>query len=168
MKTLSTAMMMSEAISPKLMAHILLWSPRILEAVRQKWRACGYVKLKSIGRRPAAAELKEEGHSNREIAARQLASHGAVALGVLCVTESTLLAATGGQLVFRARDSTYFSAAGLGGLMAMTQVEKSIMERTFYIKLGPTPAFPPRPAETGQVKPARDDEPLINPQAGKR
>jgi hypothetical protein len=52
----------------------------------------------------------------------------------------------------------------------MTQVEKStrsMMERTFYTKLGPTPAFP-SPAETGQAKPARDDEPLINPQAGKR
>ena len=44
--------------------------------------------------------------------------------------------------------------------MAMTQVEKSsrsMMERTFYTKLGPTPAFP-SPAETGQVKPARDNE----------
>jgi hypothetical protein len=53
--------------------------------------------------------------------------------------------------------------------MAMTQIEKSsrsILERTFYTKLGPTPAFP-SPAETGQVKPARDDEPLIDPQAGK-
>ena len=42
--------------------------------------------------------------------------------------------------------------------MAMTEVEKSsrsIMERTFYTKLGPTPAFPPSPAETGQFKPAR-------------
>jgi hypothetical protein len=40
--------------------------------------------------------------------------------------------------------------------MAMTEVEKSsrsILERTFYTKLGPTPAFPPSPAETGQVKP---------------
>jgi hypothetical protein len=40
--------------------------------------------------------------------------------------------------------------------MAMTEVEKSsrsILERTFYTKLGPTPAFPPR--ETGQVKPAQ-------------
>ena len=55
--------------------------------------------------------------------------------------------------------------------MAITEVEKSsrlIMERTFYTKLGPTPAFPPSPAETGQVKPARDDEPLINPQSAKR
>ena len=63
------------------------------------------------------------------------------------------------------------AAAGLGGLMAMTEVEKSshlIMERTFYTKLGPTPAFPPSPAETGQVKPAHDDEPLINPQSAKR
>ena len=54
--------------------------------------------------------------------------------------------------------------------MAMTQAEKSsrsILERTFYTKLGPTPAFP-SPAEAGQVKPARDDEPMINPQAGKR
>jgi hypothetical protein len=40
----------------------------------------------------------------------------------------------------------------------MTEVEKSCrstMERTFYTKLGPTPAFPPSPAETGQVKPAQ-------------
>ena len=40
------------------------------------------------------------------------------------------------------------------GVMAMTEVEKSIMERTFYTKLGPTPAYPPRPPDTGQVKPA--------------
>jgi hypothetical protein len=42
--------------------------------------------------------------------------------------------------------------------MAMTEVEKpsrSIMERTFYTKLGPTPAFPPSRAETGQVKPVQ-------------
>jgi hypothetical protein len=42
----------------------------------------------------------------------------------------------------------------------VTEVEKSsrlIMERTFYTKLGPTPAFPPSPAETGQVKPTRED-----------
>jgi hypothetical protein len=54
--------------------------------------------------------------------------------------------------------------------MAMTQVEKSsrsMMERTFYTKLGPTPAFP-SPAETGQAKAARDDEPLSNSQAAKR
>lgn len=94
-----------------------------------------------------------------------------MAVGALCVTESTLLAATGGQLVFRARDSTYSCGCRAGRLMAMTEVEKSyrlIMERTFYTKLGPTPAFPPSPAETGQVKVARDDEPLINPQSAKR
>ena len=54
--------------------------------------------------------------------------------------------------------------------MAMTQVgelSRLIMERTLYTKLGPTPAYS-SPAETGQVKPARDDKPLINPQAGKR
>jgi hypothetical protein len=39
--------------------------------------------------------------------------------------------------------------------MAMTEVEKSMMERTFYTKLGPTPAYPPRPPDTGQVKPAQ-------------
>jgi hypothetical protein len=40
--------------------------------------------------------------------------------------------------------------------MAMTEVEKkSNMERTFYTKLGPTPAYPPRPADTGPVKPAQ-------------
>jgi len=42
--------------------------------------------------------------------------------------------------------------------MAMTEVEKSsrsIMERTFYTKLGPTPGLPPSPAETGQGKPAQ-------------
>ena len=69
----------------------------------------------------------------------------------------------------RARLDVLLRLAGLGGPMPMTQVEKSsrsIMERTFYTKLGPTPAFP-SPAETGQVKPARDNEPLINPQAGK-
>jgi hypothetical protein len=44
--------------------------------------------------------------------------------------------------------------------MAMTEVEKpsrSILERTFYAKLGPTPAFPPSPAETGQVSGATAD-----------
>jgi hypothetical protein len=43
--------------------------------------------------------------------------------------------------------------------MTMTEVEKSsrsILERTFYTKLGPTPAFPPSPAETGQVKPGAE------------
>jgi hypothetical protein len=43
--------------------------------------------------------------------------------------------------------------------MAMTEVEKSShsnMERTFYTKLGPTPAFPPSSAETGKVKPAQN------------
>jgi hypothetical protein len=44
--------------------------------------------------------------------------------------------------------------------MAMTEVEKSsraILERTFFTKLGPTPAFPPSTAEreTGQVKPTQ-------------
>jgi hypothetical protein len=94
-----------------------------------------------------------------------------VAVGALCVTESTLLAATGGHLVFRARDSTYSCDCRAGGLMAMTEVEESsrlIMERTFYTKLGPTPAFPPSPAETGQVELARDDEASINPQSAKR
>ncbi len=55
--------------------------------------------------------------------------------------------------------------------MAMTEAEESsrlTMERTFYTKLGPTPAFPPSPAETGQVKLARDDEASINPQSAKR
>lgn len=70
-----------------------------------------------------------------------------------------------GQLAFRARDSTYsLVAAGLGGLMAMTEVEESsrlIMERTFYIKLGPTPAFPPSPAETGQAE--ADSPPPMQP-----
>jgi len=40
--------------------------------------------------------------------------------------------------------------------MAMTEVEKSsraIAEEAFHVKLGPRPAFPPSPAETGQVKP---------------
>jgi hypothetical protein len=57
-----------------------------------------------------------------------------------------------------ARLDVFLQLLGLGGLMAMTEVEKSsrsIMERTFYTKLGPTPAFPPSPAETGQVKPAQ-------------
>jgi hypothetical protein len=45
--------------------------------------------------------------------------------------------------------------------MAMTEVEESsrlIMERTFYIKLGPTPAFP---AETGQAE--GDSPPPMQP-----
>jgi hypothetical protein len=43
--------------------------------------------------------------------------------------------------------------------MAMTEAERSsrsMMERTFYTKLGPTPAFPPSPTETEQVKPAQN------------
>jgi hypothetical protein len=50
------------------------------------------------------------------------------------------------------------ATAGLGGPMTMTEVEKSsrsILERTFYTKLGPTPAFPPSRTETGQVKPVQ-------------
>ena len=42
--------------------------------------------------------------------------------------------------------------------MTMTGVEKSsraTIERTFYTKLGPTPAFPPSPTETEQIKPAQ-------------
>jgi len=64
-----------------------------------------------------------------------------------------------GTIGFPARATRRILAtAGLGGPMAMTEVEKSSrsnMERTFYTKLGPTPAFPPSPAETGQVKPAQ-------------
>jgi hypothetical protein len=63
------------------------------------------------------------------------------------------------QLIFLpARLDVFLRLAGLGGPMAMTEVEKSSrsnMERTFYTKLGPTPAFPPSPTETGQVKPAQ-------------
>ena len=31
---------------------------------------------------------------------------------------------------------------------------RAIAEEAFYVKLGPWPAFPESPAETGQVKPA--------------
>jgi hypothetical protein len=82
----------------------------------------------------------------------------AVAVGALCVPKSTPLVATGDNWFCCARDSTYSCDRWAGGLMAMTEVEKSsrsIMELTFYTKLGPTPAFPPSPAETGQVKPAQ-------------
>jgi hypothetical protein len=40
--------------------------------------------------------------------------------------------------------------------MAMTEIEKfsrAIAQEAFHVKLGPRPAFPPSPAETGQVKP---------------
>jgi len=44
-------------------------------------------------------------------------------------------------------------------LMAMTEAEKlsrSVMERTFYAKLGPTPGFPSSPtAQTEQGKPTK-------------
>jgi hypothetical protein len=43
--------------------------------------------------------------------------------------------------------------------MAMTEAEKlsrSVMERTFYAKLGPTPGFPSSPAaQTEQGKPTK-------------
>jgi len=75
-----------------------------------------------------------------------------------CAPKSTPLVATGDNWFSCARDSTYSCDCWAGGLMAMTEVEKSSrsnMERTFYTKLGPTPAFPPSPAETGQVKPVQ-------------
>jgi hypothetical protein len=41
--------------------------------------------------------------------------------------------------------------------MTQVEVEKSsraIAEEAFHVKLGPRPAFPPSPAETGQVQPS--------------
>ena len=89
-----------------------------------------------------------------------------MAVGALCVAESTPQVATGDKWFFCARDSTYCCDRWAGGLMAMIEFEKSarsIMEQTFYTKLGPTPAFAPRPTpafvpspvETEQVKPAQ-------------
>jgi len=42
-------------------------------------------------------------------------------------------------------------------MMPIKDEEKSsreIAEEAFHVKLGPRPAFPPSPAETGQGKPA--------------
>lgn len=81
-----------------------------------------------------------------------------MAVGSLCVAKIDAASCNGGQL-FPARGTRRILAtAGLGGPMTMTEVEKSsrsILERTFYAKLGPTPAFPPSPAEPGQVKPVQ-------------
>jgi hypothetical protein len=37
---------------------------------------------------------------------------------------------------------------------------RAIAEEAFYVKLGPLPAFPPDPAETGHVKPNYGDSAL--------
>ena len=81
-----------------------------------------------------------------------------MAVGALCVAKSMPLVATGDNWLSGPRDSRYSCNRWAGGLIAMTEVEKSshsIMERTFYTKLGPTPAFPPSPAETEKAKPAQ-------------
>jgi hypothetical protein len=63
------------------------------------------------------------------------------------------------QPVFCKRAPTYYGDHWAGGLMAMTEAEKlsrSVMERTFYAKLGPTPGFPSGPAaQTEQGKPTK-------------
>ncbi len=63
------------------------------------------------------------------------------------------------QPVFCKRAPTYYGDHWAGGLMAMTEAEKlsrSVMERTFYAKLGPTPGFPSSPtAQTEQGKPTK-------------
>ena len=81
-----------------------------------------------------------------------------MAVGSLCVAEIDAASCNWDNWFSCARESTYSCDCWAGGLMAMAEVEKSsrsIMERTFYTKLGPMPAFPPSPAETGQVKPAQ-------------
>lgn len=82
-----------------------------------------------------------------------------MAVGARCVAKLIPLVATGDNWLSCRCDSRYSCDCWAGGLMAMTEVEKSShsnMERTFYTKLGPTPAFPPSSAETGKVKPAQN------------
>lgn len=83
----------------------------------------------------------------------------AVATGTLRVAEIDVASCNWGQLVSSMRARRILAISGLGSLMVMTEVEKSprsVMERMFYAKLGPTPSFPSSPAaQTEHGKPTK-------------
>ena len=79
----------------------------------------------------------------------------AVAVRSLCIAKIDAAGCDREQLVFPRARPTYSCDSGLGGLMMGIEAEekssRAIAEEAFHVKLGPRPAFPPSPAETGRV-----------------